>query len=248
MATYPSIGGLIAYSAANDGTNTTKITIAGLWHFLIASLGTTVSVQLAGVDCGDVTVQADGTVTIPLSGTTIAGGAADGSDLVGVVPFSQLATISANSGTYGNLESVVPMELISNTATVYWWIPCVVGRQYVSQGQRLRSLSDNDGRTRNGPSLGETRRGHMYSMLVKDGVKVGVGTTFSPSPTGDLITVTFTDLQGNAAPPFGYGFDGVWWDNWASDYNFDNQFCWQIDRPVPLVICATTVFEDTEER
>ncbi len=229
-----SIGGLIGYGGDEVNTYHTTITFAGAWHLT----GATVSVQMLGQDCGDFTIAADGTVKVPLLGATVGG-------VVGVV---DIANIIADSGKYDDQEQVVPIELKSAGIITYPRIPVVIGTAFVSQGQRLRLMSQPDAQTRSGPVLAETRRGYMYGVLVKDAVVASFGTSLTPTPTGDMISEVFSGLDGYAALPRATGFDGVWWQTWDTNYDFDNMFCWQVDRPWPFVLCATTAFIRTEER
>lgn len=243
MALSPSIGGLIGKGGTPSGGNDTRVTFWGLSHFKYG-LGNTVSVQLCGQDCGDFDVSNDGSVTVPLFGTTIVGGGAGGADVSGVVT---LASIIADGDVY-NIEQAVPIQIQSGGVTSYINVPCVIGRAYVTQGQRLRPAAQDDIKSKSGAALAMTRRGHMFGVLVKDAVLASFGTSFTPTPTGDMIDATFTGPDGYSALPRATGFDGVWWETWADDYSFDSELCWQIARPWPFVLCASTSFISTEER
>src|SRR5487761_149484 len=132
MAIQGSVGGMIAKGTGSlDGSNNdTVVQIWGLWHFLIPTLGTTVSVQMLGQDCGDFTVAADGSVSVPLYGTTSGGN-------IGVV---KLADILTYSGLY-DIQQATPTQLtVANVAT-FLNIPIVIGRAFVAQGQRLRAAT-----------------------------------------------------------------------------------------------------------
>lgn len=250
MSLIPSIGGLVGKGGNTVSGNDTQIQFWGFWHFLISTMGTTVSVQMDGVDCGDFTVAADGSVTVPLLGTTLGG-------VAGVVSITQLIaddeTVDTVSGdAVGAQENTVPIQLTASGATVFIDIPVVIGRAFVTQGQRLRPLQPPDTRTQTGPALAMTSRGHMFGVLVKDAVVASFGSSLTPTPTGDMISCVFGgstgSTDGSTPLPFAAGYDGVWWETWDCDYSFDTQFCWQVDRPWPFVLIATTGFLETADR
>ena len=227
-----SLGGLIGKGNNSGGTDT-QVQIWGLYHLV----GVTVSVYIIGQDCGDFTVAADGSVTVPLLGTTLGG-------VVGEV---SLANLIAADGEYG--ESDCPLVVHSATVSHSITVPAVIGQPYVTQGQRLRALLPADLGLREGPGLGIPRQTKQFAVLVKDAVNVTFGTSLTPTPLGDMITCTFA-APTDAALPVGTGFDGVWWETLDDPgaANYDSALCWQIDRPYPFALMAVTQFIDAEDR
>lgn len=241
MTIAPSVGGLLAKGSNPSGGNDTRIKIWGLWHFLIASMGTTVSVQIIGQDCGDFTVAADGSITVPIYGTTI-------SSVPGVVT---IANLIAADGLY-NMEQATPLEIQSGSVVKYLNVPMVIGRGFVAQGQRLRAATADDIKSPSGPALGKLRRTHEFSALIADAVVVSFGTKLTPTPTGNMIEAddlldgheTGTTINVTA----GAGFSGVYRGTLTATYDFDDQFCWQVDRPWPFAIMAVTSFLKATDR
>lgn len=243
------LAGLIGKGSNTVGGIDTTITIWGLWYFNSATgLGTTVSVQIIGQDCGDFTVAADGSVTVPLFGTTFAG-------VAGVVT---MANLLATDGLY-NIEQNCPISILNGGPRLLINVPVVIGRVYVSQGQRVRAVNAADLQTEAGPALGLQRRTDTFSALVQDAVVVQFGTSFFPRPLGNMLSQPLfpggvDPNSGSLAPAVGYsgiirqtltagGYDFV---NGPSDY--DDMFCWQVDRPWPFVINSVTCFLESEKK
>jgi len=236
MTSYASsLGGLVGKGITTVSTNSTKIQFWGLWHLLIGNATPTVSVQMLGQDCGDFTVAGDGSVTVPFKGTTFGGND-------GVVALADLFTYN---DLYNDAEQVTPVSVVSGSATSYLHIPVVIGTPYVSQGQRLRAATAADVQTPSGPGLGKLRRTHQFAALVKDAVVVSFGTSLTPTPTGNMLTGLM--FAGGADPNSGSlataaGYSGVYRQTLTATDDFDDMFCWQVDRPWPFAIMAVTNF------
>jgi len=203
--------------------------IWGLYHLI----GTTVSVEILGLDLGDFTVAADGSVTISLVATGSQTSAWSAAQLI------------AADGDHG--EKTMPISVKNGGAAVQASVGACIGPGFVSQGQRLRAIAADDTRTPSGPALGLTRRAHRASVLFQNAVVVKVGSKLTPAPNGDMIAITFTDAAGTDLAT-GTAFSGVWESPVVDDGTFDGMFCWQIDRPYPCTVVAATSFIETEER
>jgi hypothetical protein len=121
-------------------------------------------------------------------------------------------------------------------------IPTVIGYTYPSQCQLLRPLAAADSGSPNGPSLGKTRRSHMYGALFHRAAQIYVGTNFS-----NLRIANFQTPNGTVYGP-GQLWTGVWWDTMDDDYSFDCQPCWQVIRPYPATVLAFGTFLHTQDR
>jgi hypothetical protein len=83
--------------------------------------GRTVQVALGGLDCGDIAVAANGSLTIPF-----------GSDDQGLLTAAYLMSISS-PGSYGDAEVALTFtDAEGNVMTAY--VPLVVGYGYTAQG------------------------------------------------------------------------------------------------------------------
>jgi hypothetical protein len=236
-----SVGGMVAEgTGALDGNgNDTVVQIWGLWHFnATTNLGTTVSVQMLGQDCGDFTVASDGSVKVPLQGTTFAGS-------TGVVKLTDIVTYS---GVY-DIQQSTPLHLTIANVSTFLNIPIVIGRAFVSQGQRLRAATAEDIRSPTGPALGKVRRTHQFAALVVDAVKVQFGTSLTPTPLGNMDYAVM-QLQGDQGGTLGVGqtYTGVYRGTVEAPGDFDDMFCWQVDRPWPFTITAVSSFLVSEDR
>ncbi len=227
------IGGLIAKGITTVSTNSTQLQIWGLGHFRFSGMSTTVSVTVLGVDCGDFTVAAGGSVTIALTGGAAVSGNA------GVV---SLAALVAADALY-SIEQSTPAQVVVAGVTTNINIPIVIGHPYVAQGQRLRPATADDGKSLQGPLLGKRRRSAQFAALVQDAVVVSFGTLLTPTPSGNMISSTMLDggATGSALAQ-GVGYTGVFRQTLVDDSTFDGALCWQVDRPYPFVICAINQF------
>jgi len=103
-----------------------------------------------------------------------------------------------------------------------------VGYNYNSDGQLLRL----DAGATDGTSLGKSRRMYYVGMLLHRSLGLRTGMSFD-----DLDTYTFrtsSDESGN--PP--HLFSGMVSIQVEADYDYDNQFCWRQDQPLPSTILA----------
>ncbi len=224
------IGGLIAKGDTNVGGVDTTLQIWGLYHLV----GITVSVCLGALDLGDFVVAADGSVTVSLIPT------------VGQPNAWSAVQLAAMDAQYG--ENTMLTQLNSGSGAVFINLPCVIGQAYVSQGQRLRLLNQQDAKTTTGGALGMRRRTHMVGTLLQNAMQISFGTSLTPSPLGNMDNAILTQADETTTLASGTSFSGVYWGTIEDGSTFDSQLCWQIDRPYPATVSAITSFMETNER
>lgn len=205
-------------------TDDTSIVFYGYWHLS----GLTVAVSILGLDCGDYTVAADGSVTVPY--------ASDAGALL--TP----AYILANSNSIAAVEQNCTFSIIVSGAAHTVTVPVVIGLTYTTQGQLLRPDSASDIKSALGPGLGKTRRSHMYAALVQDAVKISFGTDFS-----NLEAALFS-VDGETVNAENVPFSGVVVGQLDDDYSFEGQLAWQVIRPYACTVMSVSVFLDVSER
>lgn len=113
-----------------------------------------------------------------------------------------------------------------------------IGYSYMSDGQMLRLEAG----AADGTALGKTRRTHRVGMLLHRtlGLKIGYG-------FDDLDSVIFrttADDLTRAVPLF----SGIQSETVQSDYDFENEFCFRQDQPLPGMILAIMPQMVTQDR
>lgn len=113
-----------------------------------------------------------------------------------------------------------------------------LGFGYNSDAQMLRLEAG----AADGTALGKTRRTHRVGFLVHRtlGMKIG----FSFTELSELTFRTGSDLMGH--PP--ELFTGIKSEEINSGYDFENQFCWRQDQPLPGIIQAVMPQMVTQDR
>lgn len=204
---------------------TTDITFSGLANLRLR----TVSVCIAGLDCGDFTVDAYGRIVVPITAHP-----------------SLSATYLARVAALG-LDT--PNLCVITIGDTDYLVPVTIGLSYTSKGQGLRPLEQNDIKSQTGGGLGKTTRGHQYSFLFAAAVMgqgtgaLSVGTDFSAMYRVRLLQKDRATLWTDTAP-----FEGVHWDVLNDGSGFDTMLCWQVSRPVPLIIDACATHLHVEDR
>lgn len=113
-----------------------------------------------------------------------------------------------------------------------------VGYAYNSDAQMLRIEAG----AADGTALGKTRRVHRVGLLLHRTLGLKIGMSFDK-----LTELTFrrtTDAMGS--PPS--LFSGVLSETIEADYDFENEFCWRQDRPLPGTILAAMPQMVTQDR
>jgi len=209
----------------------TGIVFTGLWY----AVGKTLSVWLAGLDCGDHVVASNGTLTVPYQ-----------SDPDGLMTPTYLLAVN-NQPAPNTWRNVLPEIAADIVVTIGGMptgliLPCVVGYNYPSQGQIVRPNAPDEAKTTQGAAQGVTRRTYMYSAQLIDTIGVQFGTDFS-----HMYTASLSDSAGrrlNSAT----GFTGIHWDTLDADYDFDNMLCWTTTRPMPCTVVSVEGFMEVTER
>lgn len=193
-------------------------------------VGRTVSVMIGGLDCGDLVVAANGSVTIPY-----------GSDPEGLLTVAYLTSIS-DIGGYGDLETRIKIVHEDLTVTNVY-VPVVVGYAYTSRGQLLRPVSQEDLKTPKGPGTGKLRRVFKFSVFLWNAAKVKFGTDFDHLQEQKL---TYGDRSTKL--PSNVPFTGIHEATVDDKNSFDGQLAWEVTRPFPLGVVSSTAFTNSEDR
>lgn len=201
-----------------------QVTFYGFWHLE----GESVAVSILGLDLGDYTVAADGSVT-----------ALYGSDDGGLLT---PAYVVAHTNSVAAVENNVTFNVTVADVTTSVTVPVVIGLTYRTRGQLLRPDTVADNKSPLGPGLGKTRRVHVYAAMVQDAVSLSFGTDFT-----HLEAAFFSD-DGETARAEDSPFSGVIIGTLDDDYGFEGQLCWELTRPYACTIMATSVWLDEAER
>lgn len=196
---------------------------------LIRLAGRTVSVWLAGLDCGDYVVAANGSILVPYQ-----------SDPDGLLTAVYLIALNSDED-WGPLAMTV--DVITGFTIASIVVPCVVGFTYTSQGQVVRPQLESEIKSSQGVGLGKIRRLHQYGVLVDSSValEVSYGTDFD-----NLLPADYRDKAGNLLNHATL-YNGVFWNTLSDDYSYDGMFCWQITRPFPHNMISLTGIMETSE-
>lgn len=202
-----------------------SIVLTGYWY----AVGETFSVYMAGLDCGDYVVAADGTITVPYQ-----------SDPDEALTAAYLQEISLEGG-FNEFYTTISVTIGGIPTDVQ--IPLVVGANYQSRGQLVRPNQQSEAKAVRGPTLGEKRRISSFAALIPIAQMLEFGTS-----SANLRPSRFT--SGNQLDPLAarVGFTGVWQDTIDSTTDYDNMIWWNTTRPYPATISAIEGFMDTAER
>lgn len=113
-----------------------------------------------------------------------------------------------------------------------------VGYGYESDAQMLRLEAG----AADGTALGKTRRINRIGLLLHRSLGLKIGMNFSA-----LTVLPFrstSDLMSRAVPLF----SGILSETIDADYDFENQFCWRQDQPLPSTILAVMPQLTTQDR
>ena len=203
------------------------ITFYGYWYLA----GTVVSAWVCGLDCGDYTVAADGTVAVPY-----------GSDPDGLFTSAYAVALAGSGEDFGEAAATVT---IGGDPYV---IPVWIGYTYTSQGQLLRPDAPQQAQYQTGPTgLAKIRRHHQLGVQLT-GTTLGCsfGTAFNtlePAMFNLETTAGEANITDSAT-----AFDGVYWNTVVDNASFAGQLAWQVTRPYPMTVASITGFMDAEDR
>lgn len=113
-----------------------------------------------------------------------------------------------------------------------------LGLKYKSQGKMLRL---NAGAA-DGTAIGKTQRTHRIGIMLHRSLGLKIGPSFT-----DLTRLTFRDASDymSRAPAL---FTGILSEEFEGDYNFENQFCFEQDQPLPSMVLALMPQMHTQDR
>lgn len=113
-----------------------------------------------------------------------------------------------------------------------------IGYGYKSRGKMLRL---NAGAA-DGTAIGKTQRTHRIGIMLHRSLGLKIGTNFD-----ELTRLTFrkTSDKLSRAPEL---FTGILSEELEADYDFENQFCWEQDQPLPSMILALMPQMHTQDR
>lgn len=200
---------------------------------LQSKIGTTISANIAGLDCGTYVVAADGSITVPY-----------GSDPDGYLSAGYLVDVSNTVPSQGWGAAATHLTVYYGGPTNVT-VPVSIGYRYISQGQCVRPNSADMAKAVQGSSLGVTRRAYKFAAQVVAGVNddLAFGTSFS-----NLIPVNFRADDGISPLDHATVFTGVYVDDLDDPDSFDGMLCWQTSAPQPLILAGVSTFLETEER
>lgn len=198
----------------------TYITFSGLYF----ETGSTVSVFMGGLDCGDYTVDSTGSINVPF-----------GADSGGLTTPTYLSSLSPYSG-----ESAMTVSFDDGSGTASYTIPVVIGPSYTLQGKAAPPAIEAEIKSPTGSGIGKTRRLKGAAAYLVDTVNVSFGGDFSKMyPAFQGVTETFAQNT---------MYTGTYYMQIADDYTTDGGVCWQVTRPGPFTMNAITSYLETEER
>lgn len=180
-----------------------------------------------------------------LSGTNIDGTAYTAYVSGGEVR-KMVSTISGLSHLEGQSVSIVGDGAVQPNKTVTGGVITLttkasvvhVGLGYNSDGQMLRLEAG----AADGTALGKTRRAHRVGLLLHRSLGLKFGVDFD-----SLTPIVFrtTAVQHGDPPPL---YSGIKSQTMESTYDFENQFCWRQDQPLPSTVLAIMPQMVTQDR
>lgn len=222
-------GALVPDSAYEDTVSSvTGIRFTGLWYLI----GATVSAFCVGLDLGDFTVDANGTIFVPYGS--------------GTQPAS-FNYASAGAGAYlftpAYIAGALQTNDVRNGGVPYSgkYMPCCIGYNFTSEGQSLRPISPQDSGARTGPALGDIRRSHYVQAILHNTLGIEFGTDFSKMRASELKDGT------GAQPTPTEPYSGVWRETLEDDYSFDSMVAWRIKRPYPASVVSIGASVQTQD-
>jgi hypothetical protein len=113
-----------------------------------------------------------------------------------------------------------------------------IGYGYESKGKMLRL---NAGAA-DGTAIGKTQRTHRVGVMLHRSLGLKIGTDFDA-----LDTITFRTFADelSRAPEL---FTGILSETLDADYDFENQFCFMQDQPLPSMVLALMPQMHTQDR
>lgn len=197
------------------------------------AIGKTLSVYIAGLDCGDYVVANDGTIVVPYS-----------SDPDGFFTATYLKAVSdLDPVSMATNEFASHLTVTIGGLPTDVLVPVLVGYTYNSDGQIVRPQTMSELKTKLGPAMGQIRRTHQYAMQLHQTIGLSVGVDFGST----LQSCGFKSYVNGPNLNKATGFTGIFQDSLTADYDFDNMISWRVSRPFPATVIALTGFIETSE-
>ncbi len=203
---------------------TDGVTLNGNWTLP----GVAVDVCIAGLDCGTITANQDGSIFVPF-----------GADPDGLFTAGYLNQVSNPNSTNPALATFSITNGASDTLTVS--VPVLVGYSYRSVGWCLRPTTEGQVKSPMGGATGKRRRMERAGLELINAQGLAIG-----NKIGNTDTVQFKDAGLNTTTK-DVLFSGVMQLTVRDSNSYDGQLYWEITRPYPCTITAVTTFLETEE-
>ena len=203
---------------------TDGVTLNGNWTFG----GQAVDVCIAGLDCGTITANPDGSVFVPF-----------GADPDGLFTAGYLNSVSNPNSTNPALATFNITNGASDILTVS--VPVLVGYTYSSVGWCLRPTTEGQTKSPLGGAVGKKRRMQRagFEFINAQGVAIG-------NKQGNTFPIQFKDTGVNATTK-DVLFSGIMQQTISDTSSFDGQLYWEVTRPYPCTIVSVTTFLEIEE-
>ena len=203
---------------------TDGVTLNGNWTFG----GMAVDVCIAGLDCGTITANPDGSVFVPF-----------GADPDGLFTAGYLNSVSNPNSTNPALATFNITNGAGDILTVS--VPVLVGYSYSSVGWCLRPTTEGQTKSPLGGAVGKKRRMQRagFEFINAQGVAIG-------NKQGNTFPIQFKDTGVNATTK-DVLFSGIMQQTISDTSSFDGQLYWEVTRPYPCTIVSVTTFLEIEE-
>ena len=209
---------------------TTDVIFTGFYY----AVGYTLTVSVAGLDCGDYVVSKLGTVTVPLN--------ADKDQHFNAAYLQQFDVGPYDRQSYGDATTAITMgDGVGGIVTYY--LPVVIGFVYPSAGFRLRPVGEDVTKSPQGASMGKFQRTHHISLLLLNTQGIELGSL----ATAVYDKAPLADAGGNVLDQ-NQLYSGVWTAPIDDNPGFDGMIGWRTLRPFPCTVVALTGFTETNER
>ena len=203
---------------------TDGVTLNGNWTLP----GVAVDVCIAGLDCGAIVSNLDGSVFVPF-----------GADPDGLFTASYLNSVSDSTSTNPALSTFNITNGAGDILTVS--VPVLVGYSYSSVGWCLRPTTEGQIKSPLGGGVGKRRRMQRagFEFINAQGVSIG-------NKQGNTDVIQFKDSGANTTTK-DVLFSGIMQLTVRDTNSYDGQLYWEITRPYPCTVVSVTTFLEIEE-
>ena len=203
---------------------TDGVTLNGNWTLP----GLSVDVCIAGLDCGTIVSNIDGSLFVPF-----------GADPDGLFTASYLNMVSNPASTNPANTTIVITNGAGDVVTAS--VPVLVGYSYPSVGHLLRPTTEGQIKSPLGAGVAKRRRMHRagFEFINAQGVSIG-------NQHGNTDVIQFKDA-GLTTVTRDVLFSGIMQLPVRDSNSYDGQLYWEITRPYPCTIVSVTTFLEIEE-